>query len=139
MKWIKYLVVFVSGFAVAKCVATVDPQTIGEMLCNIKVRSFQGVFKLIYVFSYVSGFGVLAAAIFKLKQVKDNPTQIPVSTPLALFATGTILMFLPSILVPAGETIFGGSSAKSAYTVGEGGAIRDDSTSQIPDNLLDGV
>ena len=50
---------------------------------------------------------MLITAVFKLKQVKDNPTQIPVSTPMALFLVATLLLFLPSIFNPAGETIFG--------------------------------
>jgi len=91
------------------CVVSSDPQTLGQMLCNIKLNTFQGVFKLIFVFAYVSGMGLMVAAVFKLKQVKENPTQIPVSTPMALFVCAALLLYLPEVIVPAGETIFGSS------------------------------
>lgn len=113
----KKIVIIVSlllaNLSLAACTATVDPQTLGEMLCNIKMNTFQGVFKLIFVFAYVSGMGLLVAAIFKLKQVKENPTQIPVSTPAALFMCAALLLYLPEIIVPAGESIFGTSATDS--------------------------
>ena len=107
--------------------------TLGQMLCNIKHQAFLGTYKLINVFAYISGTGMLITAVFKLKQVKDNPTQIPVSTPMALFLVATLLLFLPSIFNPAGETIFGSGSniATGEEMLGEGGG----STVTIP-NLV---
>jgi len=103
--------------------STADSQTLGTMLCGIKQKSFLGIFKLIFAISYVSGFGLLIAAIFKLKQVKDNPTQIPVSTPMVLFLCAGLLMYLPNLIVPAGETIFGDSGKTTNMDdLGEDGA-----------------
>ena len=39
-----------------------NPETVGEILCNIKLNTFQGVFKLIFAASYVSG-------VFKVYEV----------------------------------------------------------------------
>lgn len=42
-----------------------------------------------------------------LDALKDKPTQIPVGTPIALLFIAAALLFLPSILGVAGETMFG--------------------------------
>ncbi len=109
----KYLpwLLLTTNILIAACASMERPETFGQVLCNIKMNTFQGVFKLIFVFAYVSGTGLLVAAIFKLKQVKDNPTQIPVSTPMVLFMCAALLLYLPEIIVPAGETIFGSSAS----------------------------
>jgi|AntRauTorckE5430_2_1112549.scaffolds.fasta_scaffold00008_31 intracellular multiplication protein IcmD len=130
------LLLLTTGVAYACTSSVTRPETIGQVLCNIKLNSFQGIYKLIFVFSYVSGFGVFTAAIFKLKQVKDNPTQIPISTPIALFVCATLLMLLPSIITPVGETVFGSASG-TAYSISSTGQMSDDAVSIIPPNLLD--
>ena len=138
---LKYLALFtlVSFSFGAACKSGVydNPDlTLGEMLCNIKHQAFLGTYKLINVFAYISGTGMLITAVFKLKQVKDNPTQIPVSTPMALFLVATLLLFLPSIFNPAGETIFGSGSsvATGEEMLGDSGG----STVTIPNLVGDG-
>ena len=86
------------------------PCTVGQVLCNIKAQSFKGINNLLISFGYISGIGLLIAAVFKLKQVKDNPTQIPVSTPAALFLCGTLSLFLTNLVEPAGKTFFGAAA-----------------------------
>ena len=49
----------------------------------------------------------------KFKAHKDNPTQVPIGTPIALSLIAALLLFLPSILGVAGETIFS-NKAKTA-------------------------
>lgn len=71
------------------------------------MKSFTSLGKLMIAIAYLSGFGFTIASIFKFKQHKDNPTQIPVSTPLALLMVGIVLIFLPGIIKPSGLTIFG--------------------------------
>lgn len=44
----------------------------------------------------------------KFKQHKDNPTQVPIGTPIALVFIAAALLFLPSILSVTGSTMFGG-------------------------------
>ena len=124
--YIKFLLLFLAAFAwstttttTSTCTAVTSPQTIGQVLCNIKVNTFSGIFKLIFVVGYVSGTGLLVAAIFKLKQVKDNPTQIPVSTPMVLFLCAALSIYMPSLIAPAGETIFSSTSIERQPTVSQ--------------------
>ena len=114
----RLVILFLCSLLVAACDQGTAGQTknVGQVLCTIKESSFRGVGNLLVVFAYVSGIGLLIAAVFKLKQVKDNPTQIPVSTPAALFLCGTLSMFLPSIFMPAGASVFG-QGAKSGERV----------------------
>ncbi|WP_242604576.1 type IV secretion protein IcmD [Legionella fairfieldensis] len=93
-------------------------QSLGEMASNI-TSSFTSLTKLVTAGSYLAGLGFSIGAIMKFKQHKDNPTQIPIGTPIALLFIAAALLFLPSILGIAGETMFGGS----ASTAGPGGMI----------------
>ena len=81
-------------------------KTIGGMASNI-VESFSALAKLITAGSYLAGLGFSIGAIMKFKQHKDNPTQIPIGTPIALLFIAAALLFLPSVLGVAGGTIFG--------------------------------
>ena len=63
--------------------------------------------------SYIGGLAFSIGAIMKFKQHKDNPTQVPIGTPIALVFIAAALLFLPSILSVTGQTMFGakGSTA----------------------------
>lgn len=63
--------------------------------------------QLITATSYIAGLGFAIGSILKFKQHKDNPTQIPIGTPVALLFVAAALLFLPSILETAGGTLFG--------------------------------
>lgn len=93
--------------------------TIGGMASTI-TSSFKNLAKLITAGSYLAGLGFSIGAIMKFKQHKDNPTQIPIGTPIALVFIAAALLFLPSILGVTGSTMFGGSGGKTA---GPGGTI----------------
>lgn len=92
--------------------------TIGSMASNI-TKTFSSVAKLITAGSYLAGLAFAVGAIMKFKQHKDNPTNIPVGTPIALLFIATALLFLPSILSIAGGTMFGAD----AVTAGPEGMI----------------
>lgn len=94
--------------------------TIGTLASNI-TGSFQQIGALILAISFVGGLGFTMAAIFKFKQHKDNPTQIPLGTPIAMLAIGIVLMFLPGIISPAGQTLFGSSATSVAGGFGGAG------------------
>jgi intracellular multiplication protein IcmD len=66
--------------------------------------------KLITGGSVLAGLGFALAAILKFKAHKDNPTQIPVGTPIALLMIAVALLFLPYIFGAAGASVFGGSA-----------------------------
>lgn len=93
------------GFYSISAFADVN-QSIADIAKNI-MASFQQLGQLMLAIAYLSGFGFVISSIFKFKQHKDNPTQIPVSTPLALLMVGIVLIFLPGIIRPTGYTIFG--------------------------------
>ena len=98
--------------------AAATSQDIGGMAKSI-ITSFSELAKLITAGSYLAGLGFSIGAIMKFKQHKDNPTQIPIGTPIALVFIAAALLFLPSILGVAGETMFG----SDAKTAGPGGVI----------------
>lgn len=79
---------------------------LGSIAQNI-TNSFEGIGNLILGIGFVAGLGFVMASVFKFKQHKDNPTQIPLGTPIALLAVGVALIFLPNIIAPAGQTLFG--------------------------------
>ena len=92
--------------------ASATAQTLGAVASSI-TSSFENVTKLITAGSYLAGLGFSISAIMKFKQHKDNPTQITVGTPIALLFIAAALLFLPSVLSVAGETLFGGGSVSS--------------------------
>lgn len=91
---------------------------IGAMAKQI-TSSFKSLAKLITAGSYIAGLGFSIGAIMKFKQHKDNPTQIPIGTPIALVFIAAALLFLPSILGVAGATMFQGGGE----VAGPGGTI----------------
>ncbi|WP_040916239.1 hypothetical protein [Legionella tunisiensis] len=91
--------------------------TIGSMASQI-TASFTNLAKLITAGSYLAGLGFSIGAIMKFKQHKDNPTQIPIGTPIALVFIAAALLFLPSILGVAGATMFGSGGGSTAGPTG---------------------
>ena len=95
---------FYVGFAYA------DATTISGIAGNVHAV-FKTMVKLITGGSVLAGFGFALAAILKFKAHKDNPTQIPVGTPIALLFIAVALMFLPVLFGAAGQSLFETSSA----------------------------
>lgn len=92
--------------------------TLGTMAASM-TNSFMNLAKLITAGSYLAGLGFSIGAIMKFKQHKDNPTQVPIGTPIALVFIASALLFLPSILEVTGQTMFG----QKAMTAGPSGTI----------------
>ena len=101
------VLVVVSGvlFADNQC-AGMEYPTIGCIFDNIR-SAFKPLGKLMVAVSYLSGIGFFVAAVFKFKQVKDNPTQIPIGTPFALLLVAVLLVFLPGVFGYSAWTLFG--------------------------------
>ena len=89
--------------------------TLGDMALTI-TKSFEGLAKLITAGAYMAGIGFVMASMLKFKANKDNPTQIPIGTPIALLFVGSALIFLPHIFIIAGYTIFGGTSGAAGIS-----------------------
>jgi intracellular multiplication protein IcmD len=84
----------------------VAAQSLGDMASSI-YGTFTNVTQLITAGSYLAGLAFSIGAIMKFKQHKDNPTQIPIGTPIALVFIAAALLFLPTILDITGVTMFG--------------------------------
>lgn len=87
-------------------------ETIGTMAESI-TSTFDSVGKMITASSYIAGLAFAISAILKFKQHKDNPQQTPIGQPIGLIFISVALLFLPSILGAAGETVFS-SGAKTS-------------------------
>lgn len=94
-------------------------KSLGTMASSV-TGTFTSLAKLVTAGSYLAGLGFAIGAILKFKQHKDNPTQIPIGTPIALTFIAAALLFLPSILGVTGGTMFG---AGGGTTAGPGGTI----------------
>ncbi len=56
--------------------------------------------------AYVAGLIFVVAAMMKVKQHRDNPTQVPIATGLIYLLAGVGLIFLPTTLQEGANTIF---------------------------------
>ncbi|HLF66771.1 MAG TPA: type IV secretion protein IcmD [Gammaproteobacteria bacterium] len=122
VKPLLYLLIGVSCFFVGQVFAqttigatTGTGLTLGGVADQITGSFFQ-LGKLMIAISYLAGIGFCIASMFKFKQHKDNPTQIPLGTPLALLTLGIILVFMPSLFGPAGTTLFGSATQGGGFT-----------------------
>jgi intracellular multiplication protein IcmD len=77
--------------------------------------SFQSFGELMIAIAYLGGFGFMIFGVFKFKQHKDNPTQVPLGTPITMVALGAILVFLPAFVKPAGKTLGVDESAAGGF------------------------
>ncbi|MDR3492500.1 MAG: type IV secretion protein IcmD [Gammaproteobacteria bacterium] len=81
---------------------------IGSIASNV-TGNLTSIAKLITALSYVMGMAMAVASIVKFKAHKDNPTQVPIGTPIALLFVAAALIFVPSVFKTSGATLFGGS------------------------------
>jgi hypothetical protein len=73
----------------------------------------QAVAQLLIIISYVAGVGFALAGIIQFKAHKDNPTQVPLSKPIVYLIVGACLLFLPTMISSAGQSIFGSTKQSS--------------------------
>lgn len=81
---------------------------VGSVAASV-TGNLANVAKLITAASYVAGMAFAVGAVVKFKAHKDNPTQIPIGTPIALLFVGAALIFIPTVFKVSGSTLFGGS------------------------------
>jgi hypothetical protein len=112
-------ILIISLFCSDLALAALGPaktKTLGQVASQI-IDSFSDVAKFITASFYLLGTGFIGSAIFKFRAHKDNPTQIPVGTPIALTFIGAAFLYTPSLFGTAGMTMFG----KDATAAGVGG------------------
>ncbi|CAM4428105.1 MAG: hypothetical protein LEGION0398_MBIBDBAK_00466 [Legionellaceae bacterium] len=89
--------------------------TIDSVVSNVTTAG-ASLARLITGVAYLAGLGFAMGSILKFKQHKDNPTQIPIGTPIALLLIAAALMFLPSVFRLAGNTVFGVSAQSGDFS-----------------------
>jgi intracellular multiplication protein IcmD len=108
MKHTGYVKLAIAGALTAATVS--GYANIGDMAESIN-DTFTQIANLIGGAAYVAGLGFGMAAIFKFKQHRDNPTQVPVGTPFGMLGVSIMLIYLPSLLTESGSTVFSSSAA----------------------------
>ena len=92
---------------------------IGGMASTLN-SNLSSIADLIGSIGYVAGMGFGVAAVFKFKQHRDSPTQVPIGTPFAMLAVAVALIYLPSLLTEAGSSVFSGDTGNIQGAEGEG-------------------
>jgi intracellular multiplication protein IcmD len=98
-------------------------KTVGSLATTIKA-DIGTVAQLLIVISYIAGVGFALAGIIQFKAHKDNPTQTPLSKPMVYLIVGACLLFLPTVIRTAGQSVFGSEkqtgeeSQTSTITIG---------------------
>ena len=108
---LQFLWIMLSGMI--SNVALASSSGVGSVAASV-TSNFSDITNLITGGSYIAGLGFAIGAIMKFKQHKDNPTQVPVGTPIALLFIAASLLFFPSILTTTGYTLFGSSPGSVA-------------------------
>ena len=114
-----FLLIFSSLFFTSAYAA--ETGGIGWIAENV-ISNLNNLGRLITAAAYVAGMGFAIGAVMKFKAHKDNPTQIPVGTPIALIFIAAALIFLPNIFLSTGKTLFGeygavaGPSGSAVFT-----------------------
>jgi intracellular multiplication protein IcmD len=73
--------------------------------------SFSAFTKCIIACSYIIGLACAIGAILKHKAHKDNPTQIPIGTPILYSFIAISLLFIPTVLFGVGLSLFGDNAS----------------------------
>ena len=106
--WVSLLAILFIMMLTPAFAADAGDDTAG--LAGVANKVTQGVGTIVSAISaaaYLAGIGFGLGSILKFKQHKDNPTQIPVGTPIAMLFIAVALVFLPSIIKMTGQTLFG--------------------------------
>ena len=114
-----FLLGAVSLALIAPDILAEDKIGVGGLAENV-TSNFENIGKLLVSMAYVAGIGFGIAAIFKFKQHKDNPTQITIGTPFALLGVSVMLVFLPGLYKPLGETVYGKEGGETGGFTGSG-------------------
>ena len=117
----------ITSFVLAEDAGGDGPKTIGKMAEKVS-STFEAIGQMIIGIAFVAGLGFGVAAIFKFKQHKDNPTQVPVGTPVAMMAISAALVFLPGFYDPLGGTM-GLKSEDGGGFKGQGSSVLPGGTS----------
>ena len=111
-KYVRAGLLVTLAFGASYVFAEGDTQSLSSIADNVR-KNLAAVVNLIYGISFLAGIAFFLTGLVKFKAHKDNPTQVPLSAPIVLIAISACLMFLPSLMNVAGQTVFGGSQTSS--------------------------
>ena len=77
-----------------------------KAIFNNVYSDFGAVAQLLGGIAYLAGLIFVFAAMLKIKQHRDNPAQVSISTSMIFLIAGVGLIFLPSTLQEGATTIF---------------------------------
>ena len=111
--WVKYIFKGSALFIlVGLCIGSGYAEGVTDIggVAQTVTSNVENLAKLITAAAYVAGMGFAVGAILKFKAHRDNPTQIPVGTPIAMIFIAAALIFLPNIFAVSGGTLFGSTT-----------------------------
>lgn len=83
-----------------------ESQSVTTVAKSITIQA-TAIASLLHVTAYVSGVGFTLAGILQFKTHKENPQQTPLSKPVVMIVVAAALLFLPTVLDIAGNSLFG--------------------------------
>lgn len=115
MKKVMLLVFLSLGCFVVGTSAWAAVSGIGSVAAQV-TSQFANIARFITALSYIAGMAFVVGALVKFKAHKDNPTQIPIGTPIALLFIGAALIFAPTIFKVTGTTLLQESAKPGGVT-----------------------
>lgn len=84
------------------------------------ITQLKSLAQLLSLAAYVAGIGLMIVGIMKFKAHKDNPTQEPLGKAVTVVLVAGSLLFLPTVMDVASQSLFGAGAGKNAssFTVG---------------------
>jgi len=97
--------------------AFAEHQTISTVASSVTTQA-TAITRLLSITAYVAGVGFALAGILQFKAHKENPTTTPLSKPVVMIVVAAALLFLPTVLEIAGNSLFGKDGVSSASAGG---------------------
>jgi intracellular multiplication protein IcmD len=88
-------------------------QTISTVATSITTQ-VNAIASLLSISAYIAGVGFALSGILQFKTHKENPQQVPLSKPVVMIIIAAALLFLPTVLTIAGNSLFGHNAISSA-------------------------
>ncbi|MBF12856.1 MAG: hypothetical protein CMF46_00610 [Legionellales bacterium] len=99
--------------------SSISVTDLGDMSCLLISQS-GSIASLIVSLSFICGIATVINSLFKFKQQRDNPTQIPIVTPISMFFVGVFMIYLPSIISTGEASLFGIGNGILGGSTGDG-------------------
>lgn len=108
-----FIIAVLTAANVAVAYALPNSDSLGAVSSNL-TQGFGNVGQVMMSLSLILGFAFTLGAILKYKNYRDNPSQVPIGTPIFLLLIALAFLFLPLIFYATGHSIFGVSNVSGA-------------------------